>query len=89
MANKYKVKRASLETFVKEQIIGPGAYHKKYFLTATDVWNNSEVYAESINNFKAIDNTSELITEVPAYQYSSGMLNSLRMILLMLQKRAS
>lgn len=74
MANKYKVKRASLETFVKEQIIGPGAYHKKYFLTATDVWNNSEVYAESINNFKAIDNTSELIPEVPAYQYSSGIL---------------
>ena len=29
--NKFKEKRDSLENYVKEQIIGPGAYNKKYF----------------------------------------------------------
>jgi hypothetical protein len=74
MENNYKVKRASLENFVKEQIIGPGAYHKKYFFTADEIWKKSEFYTKNINTSKAIDNTSELIPEVPAYQYSSGIL---------------
>ena len=29
--NIYQEKRASLENYVTEQIIGPGAYHNKYF----------------------------------------------------------
>jgi hypothetical protein len=74
MENNYKIKRASLENFVKEQIIGPGAYHKKYFFTVDEIWEKSEFYTKNINTVKAIDNTSELIPEVPAYQYSSGIL---------------
>ena len=29
--NKFIEKRESLESYVKEQLIGPGAYNKKYF----------------------------------------------------------
>ena len=29
--NPYKEKRASLENYIKEQIIGPGAYHNTFF----------------------------------------------------------
>ena len=72
--NPFKEKRASLENYIKEQIIGPGAYHNKYFLTNNDSWEKSEFNNKNITDCKAIDNMSELIPEVPAYQYSSGIL---------------
>ena len=67
--------RDSLEQFVKEQIIGPGAYNKKYFLLKN--WESLEFKGQNLKNEKtcpALNNISELIPEVPAYQYSSGIL---------------
>lgn len=69
-----KQKRNSLENFVKEQIIGPGAYNLRYFFI--DKWDTCEfsgmdLKAKSVNAF---NNISEVITEVPAYQYSSAIL---------------
>lgn len=72
--NIYQEKRASLENYVTEQIIGPGAYHNRYFLLKDELWNNHEFNQKNIVECKAIYNVSELITEVPAYQYSSGIL---------------
>ena len=40
--NKFIEKRDSLENYVKEQIIGPGSYNKKYFFLKD--WENSEYY---------------------------------------------
>ncbi len=73
--SEFKKKRDSLEQFVKEQIIGPGAYNKKYFLLKN--WESSEFRGQNLKNEKtcpALNNISELIPEVPAYQYSSGIL---------------
>ena len=70
--NKFIEKRDSLENYVKEQIIGPGAYNKKYFLLAD--WDESEFSGKDLSKVKAIQNISEVITEVPAYQYSSAIL---------------
>lgn len=73
--SEFKKKRDSLERFVKEQIIGPGAYNKKYFLLKN--WESSEFKGQNLKNEKtcpALNNISELIPEVPAYQYSSGIL---------------
>jgi len=70
--NKFKEKRDSLENYVKEQIIGPGAYNKKYFFIAG--WDKSEFSGKDLSKVKAIQNISEIITEVPAYQYSSAIL---------------
>ena len=72
--NPYKEKRASLENYIKEQIIGPGAYHNMFFLTSDENWKKSEFYNKNITDCNAVDNVSELIPEVPAYQYSSGIL---------------
>ena len=70
--NDFLKKRDDLEQFIREQIIGPGAFNKRYFLL-TD-WDNCEFSKQSLKNCKAIDNCSEIITEVPAYQYSSAIL---------------
>lgn len=70
--NDFLKKRDDLEQFIREQIIGPGAFNKRYFLLAD--WDNCEFSKQSIKNCKAIDNRSEIITEVPAYQYSSAIL---------------
>jgi len=70
--NKFREKRNSLENYVKEQIIGPGAYNKKYFFIAD--WDKSEFSGKDLSKVKAIQNVSEVITEVPAYQYSSAIL---------------
>ena len=70
--NKFRDKRDSLENYVKEQIIGPGAYNKKYFFI--EDWVKSEFYGKDLSKVKAIQNISEVITEVPAYQYSSAIL---------------
>ncbi len=65
-------KRTSLEQFVKEQIIGPGAYNKRFFFL--DSWEKSEFAGKKISSEKSINNVSEIIPEVPAYQYSSAIL---------------
>lgn len=79
--NKFIEKRDSLENYVKEQIIGPGAYNKKYFLLVD--WDKSVILGENgiesivgkdLSKIKAIQNISEVIPEVPAYQYSSAIL---------------
>lgn len=73
--DEFKKKRDSLEQFVKEQIIGPGAYNKKLFLL--DNWENSEFNGQNLKdeiNCPALNNITELIPEVPAYQYSSAIL---------------
>ena len=70
--NKFREKRDSLENYVKEQIIGPGAYNKKYFFLEN--WEKSEFCGTDLSKVKAIQNISEVITEVPAYQYSSAIL---------------
>jgi hypothetical protein len=65
-------KREDLQLFVKEQIIGPGAFNKRYFFLTK--WLQNEFVGKDINTCRAIDNISEIISEVPAYQYSSGIL---------------
>ena len=70
----FKKKRESLELFVKEQIIGPGAFNKRYFFIEkfeTNEFNGLDIKETSV---RAFDNKSEILTEVPAYQYSSAIL---------------
>ena len=68
----FKDKRTSLEQFVKEQIIGPGAYNKRFFFLEN--WGTSEFSGKILKEESAINNISEVISEVPAYQYSSAIL---------------
>ena len=70
--NKFVEKRNSLENYVKEQIIGPGAYNKKYFFLKD--LESSEYYNEDLSQESALQNFEEIIPEVPAYQYSSAIL---------------
>jgi len=70
--NKFIEKRDSLELYVKEQIIGPGAYNKKYFFL--EDWDESEFSGVDLANVSACEDFSEIIPEVPAYQYSSAIL---------------
>lgn len=67
--DEFKAKRESLEIFVKEQIIGPGAHNKKFHFKV-----EIENYEESIKNKIALDDLFEVIPEVPAYQYGSAVL---------------
>lgn len=70
----FKKKRESLELFVKEQIIGPGAFNKRYFFVEkleANEFNGLDIKATPV---RAFDNKSEILTEVPAYQYSSAIL---------------
>lgn len=72
--NDFRKKRNSLELFVREQIIGPGAFNNRFFFI--EKWDTSEFNGIDfkVKNVKAIDNKSEILTEVPAYQYSSAIL---------------
>ena len=70
--NKFVEKRNSLENYVREQIIGPGAYNKKYFFLKD--LESSEYYNEDLSQESALQNFEEIIPEVPAYQYSSAIL---------------
>jgi hypothetical protein len=70
--NKFVEKRNSLENYVTEQIIGPGAYNKKYFFLKG--WEKSEYFAKDLSQVSALQNFDEIIPEVPAYQYSSAIL---------------
>src|SRR5688572_24371330 len=65
-------KRNDLEIFVKEQIIGPGAFNKRFFLL--NKWATNEFVGKNLKEVFAFDNTSEVLAEVPAYQYSSAIL---------------
>lgn len=68
----FKNKRDSLELFVKEQIIGPGAFNKRFFLL--DKWPINEFAGIDLKSVSALQNVSEVLSEVPAYQYSSAIL---------------
>jgi len=70
--NEFIEKRDSLELYVKEQIIGPGAYNKKYFLL--EDWDESEFSGVDLAKVSACEDYNEIIPEVPAYQYSSAIL---------------
>ena len=70
--NKFIEKRESLENYVKEQVIGPGAYNKKYFFLKD--WDESTYVDKDLAQVSAIENFDEIIPEVPAYQYSSAIL---------------
>jgi hypothetical protein len=72
--NNFRKKRDSLELFVREQIIGPGAFNKRYFLI--EKWDTGDFNGMDFKvvPVRAIDNKSEVLTEVPAYQYSSAIL---------------
>jgi hypothetical protein len=70
----FKKKRESLELFVKEQIIGPGAFNKRYFFIEKMQDNEFKGLDIKTTLVRAFDNKSEVLTEVPAYQYSSAIL---------------
>lgn len=72
--NDFRKKRNSLELFVREQIIGPGAFNNRFFFI--EKWDTSEFNGIDfkVKNVSAIDNKSEILAEVPAYQYSSAIL---------------
>lgn len=70
----FKKKRESLELFVKEQIIGPGAFNKRYFFIEKLEANEFKGLDIKTTSVRAFDNKSEVLTEVPAYQYSSAIL---------------
>jgi hypothetical protein len=70
--NKFIEKRKSLENYVKEQVIGPGAYNKKYFFLKN--WDETIYAGKDLSQIPAIENYDEIIPEVPAYQYSSAIL---------------
>jgi hypothetical protein len=70
----FKKKRESLELFVKEQIIGPGAFNKRYFFIEKLEANEFKGLDIKSTTVRAFDNKSEVLTEVPAYQYSSAIL---------------
>jgi len=65
-------KRNSLQQFVKEQLVGPGGFNKKYYLLSN--WKNHEFNGKRIVSCSAGANFSEVIPEVPAYHYSSAIL---------------
>lgn len=70
----FKKKRESLELFIKEQIIGPGAFNKRYFFIEKLEANEFKGLDIKTTSVRAFDNKSEVLTEVPAYQYSSAIL---------------
>lgn len=70
--NEYIEKRNSLENYVKEQIIGPGAYNKKYFFLKD--CDNEPLFDGDLLEHPSLQNFNEIIPEVPAYQYSSAIL---------------
>jgi len=70
--NSFNEKRSDLEQFLQEQLIGPGAYNKRYFFL--EKWDKSELSGVDLKHANAIDNQTEVIPEVPAYQYSSAIL---------------
>lgn len=71
MMNEFRKKRDSLELFLKEQLIGPGAYNKKFhFQTDFD----DDFYVESLRGKTAILNDKEILPETPAYQYSTAII---------------
>lgn len=64
--------REDLEIFTREQIIGPGAFNKRFFLLTE--WATSDFNGRKLETCQALENVSEIISEVPAYQYSSAIL---------------
>lgn len=68
----YLEKRDALQHFVQEQLVGPGAFNRKYYLLSR--WAGHEFNGKLIADCPPSDNASEVITEVPAYQYSSAIL---------------
>lgn len=70
--NKFKEKREGLNLFVRENLIGPGAFNKRFFLLKR--WDDSEFKGKFLKDVQAINNITEVLAEVPAYQYGSAIL---------------
>ena len=71
--SEFKKKRNELELFVREQIIGPGSFNKRFHFIE-DLRSENLFYDFEIINQRALNNDYEVIPEVPAYQYSSAIL---------------
>jgi hypothetical protein len=64
-----KEKRNSLEAFLKEQLLGPGASGFRFL----DI-EESEQLSKNLNDARPLDYTRELLNIVPAGVYSTGIL---------------
>lgn len=71
MPSRYEDKRKSLERTVREQILGPGANSNRYILLSE--WE-SHYAGKNLKELFPIDNLSEVMDEVPAYYYGTGIL---------------
>ncbi|MBJ6119001.1 hypothetical protein JAO76_12410 [Pontibacter sp. BT310] len=71
MPSKYEDKRNSLERTIREQILGPGANANRYILLSE--WE-SHYAGKNLKELFPIDNLLEVMDEVPAYYYSTGIL---------------
>lgn len=69
--NEFIDKRNSLELYVKEQLIGPGAFNNHFHFR--DKLDDDD-YFKKMQNGNAFLNDEEVIPEVPAYQYSTAIL---------------
>src|ERR1700739_501569 len=62
-------KRHELESFIREQIIGPGALGYRFI----DI-NNKEILSKKLTDEVPINYSNELINTVPGALYSTGIL---------------
>jgi hypothetical protein len=67
-----KEKRTSLERFIKEHTIGPGACGNRFFLLRS--WDSNVFAKKNLKRCVPLDNSTEVIDEVPAYYYGTGIL---------------
>ena len=72
MSSAFEEKRESLVKFLSEQLIGPGAYNNKYHFKENI--DNLPHYEQDLKGECTDKYFSEIIPEVPAYQYSTAIL---------------
>lgn len=71
MPSKYEIKRADLERTIREQILGPGANANRYILLSE--WDANYAGVD-LRALAPVDNLTEVMDEVPAYYYGTGIL---------------
>jgi hypothetical protein len=71
--NEYINKRNDLERFLEEQLIGPGILNRRFFFLQD--YDKSDFSGKNIKlETNPSENGTEIITEVPAYIYGSGII---------------
>lgn len=70
--NKYYKRREHIESIIKEQLIGPGSFNKRFFFLSK--WRENEFHNKKLESVLALNNDSELIPLSPAVAYSTGIL---------------